>query len=88
MLNEFVVKNKKAFIFLLARQIGPYIPIIHKHNTNFYLARTNKLPSELRGKYYIVSGIKRTVKKEGATKGSTTWEINNAFEEQQPHNLE
>ena len=54
-----------------------------------FLARTkNKLPSELRGKYYIVSGIKRTVKKEGATKGSTTWEIHNAFEEQQSHTLE
>ena len=54
-----------------------------------FLARTkNKLPSELRGKYYIVSGIKRTIKKEGATKGSTTWEINNAFEDQQEHSLQ
>ncbi|WP_300710563.1 hypothetical protein [uncultured Desulfovibrio sp.] len=54
-----------------------------------FLNRTkNKLFAELKGKKYVASGIKRTIKKSGAQKGKTTWTIEHAVEVQEPYQLE
>lgn len=53
-----------------------------------FLDRTkNRLFSELQGKYYIVSGTTKTVRKEGAKKGTTTWAIYKVSELQEIHTL-
>lgn len=53
-----------------------------------FLDRTkNRLFSELQGKFYLVSGTAKTVRKEGARKGTTTWVINKVSELQEIHTL-
>lgn len=53
-----------------------------------FLDRTkNRLFSELQGKFYLVSGTAKTVRKEGARKGTTTWIINKVSELQEIHTL-
>lgn len=53
-----------------------------------FLDRTkNSLFSELQGKYYIVSGTAKTIRKEGARQGTTSWTINKVSEVQEFHSL-